>query len=116
MNILIVPFARANYSVLSSSRLTCWECAGPTPVIMGCIWESELGLRVVCESSILFVGVIAVIVSTVCSIAAGPSLWNVGALYPPVPDICLCTSDDAAYNALSLFLPSSELLLLIDMA
>eukprot|EP00960_Hanusia_phi_P059443 764166-Hanusia_phi.AAC.1 len=103
INIIIVPFALANYSVLSIFLLgnmlgVCWFA----PVIMGGIWDSELGQRVVCESSMLFGGIIAVIASTVYGIAAGPAqcvdMWNAGALYPPAPDICSCASDAAAYN------------------
>ncbi|EKX40511.1 hypothetical protein GUITHDRAFT_75395, partial [Guillardia theta CCMP2712] len=62
ITVIIVPFALANYAVLSifllpSILAVCWLF----PVMLGGIWDTPLGLRVVSESSLIFGGLAAVL-------------------------------------------------------
>ena len=138
INVLIVPFALANYNVLSlflSANMLgcCWF----VPILVGGVWDSPMGRRVISETTTILGACAAILLVSLYGISDGPkqcasmaavqnlqmcmpkgqlesfevrlsdrqergqmlhvhaltsAMHQVGALWPPLPDVCHCAS------------------------
>lgn len=97
INIVIVPFALANYSVLSLFlTANMLGCAWFLPLMIGVLWDAPLGRKIFSETTSVLGACSAIILVTIYGIVDGPKqcakLANVGAIFPPYHDICQCAT------------------------
>jgi SSS family solute:Na+ symporter len=99
INILIIPFALENFSVLAlflpANMLgCCWF----VPVLIGGVWDTKMGRKVISETTTVLGALGAILLVSLYGISDGPKqcveMANAGALFPPLPDICHCASPD----------------------
>jgi len=97
INIIVVPFALANYNVLSlflSANMLgcCWFF----PILVGGVWDSPTGRKVISETTVILGALTAMMAVSVYGITDGPrqcaEAAGVGVLFPPYPDVCQCAS------------------------
>ena len=97
INIIIIPFALANYNVLSlflSANMLgcCWFL----PVLAGGFWDTPTGRRVYSETTVVLGSCATILLVTIYGIVDGPrqcaSLANAGVLWEPYHDVCQCAS------------------------
>ena len=97
INIIIIPFALANYNVLSlflSANMLgcCWFL----PVLAGGFWDTPTGRRVYSETTVVLGSCATILLVTIYGIVDGPrqcaSLANAGVLWKPYHDVCQCAS------------------------
>lgn len=103
INIIIVPFALANYNVLSlflSANMLgcCWFL----PILVGGLWDSKIGRKVFSETTCVLGSFSAIILVTIYGIVDGPgqcaSLAEKGAIWEPYHDICHCATPKQLAN------------------
>jgi len=97
INIIIVPFALANYNVLSlflSANMLgcCWF----VPILIGGVWDTPTSRKMISETTIILGGVTAILAVSIYGITDGPKQCadaaTSGAIFPPYPDICRCAT------------------------
>ena len=97
INIIVVPFALANYNVLSlflSANMLgcCWFF----PILVGGVWDSPTGRKVISETTVILGALTAMMAVSVYGITDGPrqcaEAAGVGVVFPPYPDVCQCAS------------------------
>ena len=97
INIIVVPFALANYNVLSlflSANMLgcCWFF----PILVGGVWDSPTGRKVISETTVILGALTAMVAVSVYGITDGPrqcaEAAGLGIVFPPYPDVCQCAS------------------------
>jgi len=97
INIIIVPFALANYNVLSlflSANMLgcCWF----VPILIGGVWDTQTGRKMISETTVILGGFTAIVAASLYGIMEGPAQCanaaTVGSIFPPYPDTCRCAT------------------------
>lgn len=97
INVIIIPFALANYNVLSlflSANMLgcCWFL----PLLAGGFWDTPTGRKVYSETTVVLGSCATILLVTIYGIADGPrqcaSLANAGVLWEPYHDVCQCAT------------------------
>jgi hypothetical protein len=97
INVIIIPFALANYNVLSlflSANMLgcCWFL----PLLAGGFWDTPTGRKVYSETTVVLGSCATILLVTIYGIADGPrqcaSLANAGVLFEPYHDVCQCAT------------------------
>lgn len=99
VNVVIVPFALANFNVLSLFLpANMLGCAWFVPVLVGGVWDTKMGRKVVSETTVVLGACGAILLVSLYGISDGPTQCvasaGSGALWPPYPDICHCASPE----------------------
>jgi hypothetical protein len=97
INVVIIPFALANYNVLSlflSANMLgcCWFL----PCLVGGFWDTPTGRKVYSETTVVLGSWITIVLVCIYGIVDGPkqcaALANAGVLWEPYHDVCQCAS------------------------